>query len=128
MLNLGKGDPYYHGRPQADTVAVLKLVASAEQHFTIPAGATIMVVSFTPSTGDVYLLTNGQTATIPAASSTSFPAPNTNPEVVVSGSVYNVKANNLCSVISSSTPIVTLMFYADSAVNPSDPNSPVTGP
>lgn len=108
MLNIGKADPFYPGRVQSDTIAVLKLVANTEQHFTIPTGATVAVFS---SLVDIYVLTNGQTAAVPAATSTSFPSPNTVPEL--NPTVLSVTAGNVLSVISPSAGNCTISFYRD---------------
>ena len=106
MYNLGKADPTNPSRTQSDTIAVLKLVANAEQHFNAPTGATIAVFS-----GDVnfWVLVNGQTAAIPAATSTSFPGPNTVPEL--NPTVLRVVAGTAISVISSSAGFVGISFY-----------------
>lgn len=109
MKNLGKADPYYPGRIQSDNIAVLKLVANTEQHFTAPSGSSVAVFS---ATGNFYVLTNGQTAAVPAATSTSFPSPNTVPEL--NPTVLAVTGGStVVSVISDSTPIVTISFYRD---------------
>lgn len=107
MLNIGKSDPTYPGRVQSDTIAVLKLVANAEQHFTAPTGSKVAVFA---ATGNFYVLTNGQTAAVPAASNTAFPSPNTNPEL--NPTVLDVVGGTtVVSVISDGTPIVTISFY-----------------
>ena len=109
MQNIGRADPVYPGRVQSDTIAVFDLVASTEQHVTIPTGATVAVFA---STGNFYVLTNGQTAAVPVASNTSFPSPNTNPEL--DPTVLSVVAGNLLSVIGPTTgTIVTVSFYQD---------------
>ena len=115
MIALGKANPYYNGRFQADSIAVIVLVANAEQHFTAPAGSTIAVFS---STGNFFCLTNGQTATVPGATNVAFPSPNTNPEL--NPTVLAVTGGTtVISLISSATPTITISFYqeTDTRVN-----------
>lgn len=108
MQNIGKADPYYPGRQQSDTVAVLVLLAGAEQHFTIPTAASVAVISCTTS---FYVLVNGQTAAVPGATNTAFPFPNTNPEL--SPSVLSVTPGNLFSAVASVNCVLTVSFYRD---------------
>ncbi len=109
MKNLGKCEGTYPGRLQSDTVAVVILVATVEQHFTAPTGAHIAVFS---STDNFYCLTNGQTAAVPGSTSTSFPSPNTVPEL--NPTVLAVTGGtSLISLVSSGTPTITISFYQD---------------
>ncbi len=108
MQNIGKSSNYYPGRQASDKVAVLVLVAGVEQHFTIPTGATVAVMS---CTGTFYVLVNGQTAAVPVATSTSFPSPNTIPEL--SPTVLNVTAGNLYSAIGPANCVLIISFYRD---------------
>lgn len=109
MKNIGKASNFYPGRVACDTVAVLVLLAGAEQHFTIPATATVAVMA---STGSVYILVNGQTAAVPVATSTSFPSPNTVPEL--NPTVLNVTAANLFSAIAPADCNLVISFYRES--------------
>lgn len=109
VVNIGKADPYYPGRVQSVHIAVLKLVANTEQHFTAPTGSTVAVFA---GTDIFYVLTNGQTAAVPAATNTSFPDPNTNPEL--NPAVLNVTGGTtVVSVVSPNTPVITIGFYRD---------------
>ena len=109
MKNLGKAQGTYPGRLQADTIAVVILVATVEQHFTAPTGANIAIFS---ATDNFYCLINGQTAAVPVATSVSFPSPNTVPELnptllAVTG------GTTLISLVASGTPTITISFYQD---------------
>src|SRR5690348_4322571 len=106
MQNIGKFAANYVSRQQADTVAVLVLVANTEQHFNIPTGTKVAVFS---CTGNYYVLTNGQTAAVPAVTSISFPSPNTVPEL--NPAVLDVTAGNLISVVAPANCIITISFY-----------------
>ena len=108
MQNLGKAQNTYPGRIQSDTVAVLVLTAGAEQHFTIPALATVAVLAFT---NNVYICVNGETAAVPVATNTTFPSPNTIPEL--NPSVLAVTAGNTFSAISGGSCILVIAFYRD---------------
>lgn len=108
MLNVGRCDGTYPGRVQSDSIAILDLAASTEQHFTIPTNGYVAVFA---ATGNFYVLTNGQTAAVPVITNTSFPSPNTNPEL--NPTVLSVIPNNLMSVIAPSNCIVTISFYMD---------------
>jgi hypothetical protein len=110
MLLIGRCDGVYPGRVQSDTVAVLVLVGTTEQHFTIPSSGYVAVFS---STGNFYVLTNGQTAAAPAATSTSFPSPNTVPEL--NPTVLSVVPGNLMSVVGAASCTVTISFYQDTS-------------
>lgn len=108
MQNIGKADPYYPGRQQADTIANVVLAANTEQHFNIPTGATVAVFA---ATANFYVLTNGQTAAVPIVTDTTFPSPNTDPEL--NPTVLSVVAANLMSLIAPATAVVTVSFYRD---------------
>ena len=108
MQNIGRAQNNYPGRVQADTSAVLVLVANAEQHLTVPATATVAVFAFT---NNVYICVNGQTATVPSASVTSFPSPNTVPEL--NPSVLSVIPGGTVSAISAGSCILLISFYRD---------------
>lgn len=120
MKYIGRADPTYPGRVQSDTIAVLDLLANAEQHFNVPTGATIAVLS---ATTNFYVLVNGQTAAVPAASNTAFPSPNTNPEL--NPAVLMVTAGTLFSAIAPSACILTISFYSDTDLTPSTSPGPV---
>lgn len=105
MINLGKADPVNPSRTQSDNIAVLKLLANTEQHFNAPTGATIAVFS---SDVNFWVLVNGQTAAVPAATSVTFPS-TTVPEL--NPTVLRVVAGTLISVISSSAGFVGISFY-----------------
>lgn len=122
MLQIGQCDGVYPGRIESDTIAVLVLVGTTEQHFNIPTGATVAVFS---STGNFYVLTNGQTAAAPVVSSTSFPSPNTVPEL--NPTVLSVTAGNLMSVVGAASCTVTIDFYQDTSKLDFQ-SSPATGP
>ena len=109
MKNIGKSSNFYPGRVPSDKVAVLVLVANAEQHFTIPTGATVAVMS---CTGTFYVLVNGQTATVPSATDATFPATVVIPEL--SPTVLNVTAENLFSAIGPANCVLVISFYQDS--------------
>ena len=109
MKNIGRSSNTYPGRAPCDAVAVLVLLANAEQHFNIPSGATVAVMA---GTNNYYVLVNGQTAAVPAVTSTSFPSPNTVPEL--NPTVLNVTAGNLFSAISPSACNLIISFYRDS--------------
>jgi hypothetical protein len=109
MQLMGQSSNEYPGRIQSDTVAVLVLLANVEQHFTIPANATIAVMA---CTGNYFVLVNGGTATVPAVTDTSFPAPNTVSEL--NPTVLNVIAGNLFSAIASSNCTLIISFYTNS--------------
>src|SRR6266852_34426 len=106
MQNIGKSDPYFPGRIQADTAAVFVLSANAAQSLTIPPLAT---VSFFSATNVFYVSVSNQIATVPAISNTSFPSPNTIPEL--SPMVLDVIAGNTMSVIAPAAATVTVSFY-----------------
>jgi hypothetical protein len=110
MQLMGQSSNVYPGRIQSDTVAVLVLVGGAEQHFTIPTGATVAVMA---CTGNFYVLVNGQTATVPSVTSVAFPSPNTIPEL--NPTVLNVTAGNLFSAIGPSNCNLIISFYKDSS-------------
>jgi hypothetical protein len=106
MKNIGRHAAPYVSRRDSDKIAVLKLVANTEQHFTIPTSASVAIFS---STDNFYCLVNGQTAAVPGATSTSFPSPNTVPEL--NPTVYDVMAGNLCSLVAPADCVVTVSFY-----------------
>lgn len=106
MQNIGKFSAPYTSRVPSDTVAVLDLLANAEQHFTIPTGASVALMA---CTGTFYVLVNGQTAAVPAATNVAFPSPNTNPEL--NPSVLDVVAGNLFSAVAPANCIMTVSFY-----------------
>lgn len=108
MLQIGQCDGTYPGRLPCDTVATLVLVASTEQHFNVPAGAYVAVFA---ATGNFFVLANGQTATLPSTSNTSFPSPNTNAEL--NPAVLSVTPGTLISIIASAAANVTISFYQD---------------
>lgn len=106
MQNIGKSDPYFPGRVQADSAASFVLSAGVEQHLTIPALATVAVFS---ATDVFYVLVNNQTAVVPFASNFTFPVPNTVPEL--SPMVLDVVAGNVMSVVAPSATILVVSFY-----------------
>ncbi len=108
MQNIGKADPYYPGRIQSDALCNVVLTASSEQHFNIPALATVAVFA---ATSNFYVLVNGQTAVVPTVTDTSFPSPNTDPEL--NPTVLGVTAGNLMSLISPAACVVTVSFYRE---------------
>ena len=82
------------------------LAAGVEQHFTIPTLATVAVFS---ATDVFYVLVNGQTAIVPAASNSTFAIPVTVPDL--SPMVLDVVAGNLMSIIAPGATVVTVSFY-----------------
>ncbi len=108
MQNLGKAANQYSGRVPSDTVAVLKLLANTEQHFNVPSGATVAVFA---GTDNFFVLVNGQTAAVPAATSTSYPSPNTVPEL--NPTILAVTAGVALSAISSNASTLVISFYRD---------------
>lgn len=112
MKQIGRAKNQYPGRVQADLIAVLDYSGAGEKHFNIPANATVAVVS---STVAVWLLTNGQTAAVPAADSSSFPSPNTVPELILPYKEYyfSVTAGNLFSCAASAAGLASISFYQD---------------
>lgn len=106
MQNIGRFSAPYVGRKESDTIAVIVLVANAEQHFTIPTGASVAIFS---CTGNFYALSNGQTAAVPGATNVAFPSPNTNPEL--NPAVWDVTAGNVLSVIAPANCTLTVAFY-----------------
>jgi len=90
-------------------MAVLVLLAGAEQHFNVPTGATVALFT---CNSDFYVLTNGQTAAVPVATDVTFPSPNTIPEL--NPSALNVTAGVLLSAISPSNCNLIISFYRDS--------------
>lgn len=110
MQNIGKAHPFYPGRQPSDSVAVLVLLANTEQHFNVPTSATVAVFS---ATDNFFALVNGQTAAVPAVTSTSFPSPNTVPEI--NPTVLAVVAGTKVSVISVNACTVVICFYKDTS-------------
>lgn len=108
MLLIGQCDGTYPGRLSSDTVATLVLVATTEQHFNVPANGYVAVFA---ATGNFFVLTNGQTASVPTVSNTSFPTPNTNAEL--NPAVLSVTPGALMSVIAPAACNVTISFYMD---------------
>lgn len=109
VINLGRADPHYPGRIQSAHIAVLALVANTEQHFTAPTGSFIASFSCT----DIYyVLTNGQTAAVPAATNTSFPDPNTVPDLNPAVLAV-IGGTTVVSVISPNACICVISFYRD---------------
>lgn len=106
MKNIGKVDPTYPGRIASDSMAVLVLSANTEQHFTVPSGATVAVFS---ATDNYYVLVNGQTAAVPTVTDTSFPSPNTVPDL--NPAILSVTAGTICSVIAPTSCVVVINFY-----------------
>jgi hypothetical protein len=112
MLPLGLALNHHPGRLQSDTIAVLDYGATGEKHFTIPTGATVAVVQASVA---CWLLTNGQTAAVPTGDGTSFPSPNTVPELIQANRVYyfGVTAGNLFSCAASAAGFVSVAFYEE---------------
>lgn len=108
MQNIGKANSFYNGRIGSDTVAVIVLAANTEQHFNTPTGATVALFA---ATANFYALVNGQTAAVPAVTSTSFPSPNTVPDL--NPTVLAVVAGTLISVIAPATTVLVISFYRD---------------
>lgn len=108
MQNIGQAQNTYPGRVQADTAAVLVLVANTEQHFNTPTGASVAVFA---STANFYILVNGQTAAVPVATNVAFPVPNTIPDL--NPSVLSVTPGVLISAVSPSSCVLIINFYQD---------------
>lgn len=111
MQNIGRATGTYDGRVQADKVANIVLSSTTEQHFTMPTGGTVARIACSAT---VFVLTNGQTVTVPSMTDTSFPTPNTDPEIFTLGVYYiSVIPGNLFSVAGLSGGTVTVSFYQD---------------